>query len=193
MTTSTTARRCGPRSGAFTLVEVVIGSAIGVFVLLGVLTTFLMLGRSGVNIVSYSSMDTQTRKGLEEFAQDVRMASAFSWNSATSITLTVPDNYAGTGNQVTYAWDDTAGSPTYHYFYRMPGTAASVAPRTTYVANVTGFSFYRYDRLNVAATDDAHTKRLQISMTITTTNRTVVAATDTTISASFILRNKTSI
>ena len=30
-------------------------------------------------------------------------------------------------------------------------------------------------------------------MTITTTNRTVVTATDTTISASFILRNKTSI
>lgn len=170
-----------------------VGSVIGGFVLVGVLATFLMLGRSGVNVVNYATMDAQTRRGLEDFAQDVRMASGIVWNSPTSVTLTVPDNYSGTGNQVTYAWDETVGSVTCGYFYRVPGTAASVASRTLYVANVTSFTFNRYDRLNAAATDDAHTKRIQISMKITSSNSTVVAATDTTISASFILRNKVSI
>jgi Tfp pilus assembly protein PilW len=38
-----------------------IGATIGSFVLVGVLSAFLMLGRSGTNIVAYTSMDTQTR------------------------------------------------------------------------------------------------------------------------------------
>ncbi|MBI3887276.1 MAG: prepilin-type N-terminal cleavage/methylation domain-containing protein [Opitutae bacterium] len=192
-TTSTTApERAARGRRAFTLVEVLIGASIGSFVLLGILSTFLMLGRSGVSLNNYSAMDAQTRKGLEDFAQDVRMASAITFNSTTSITLTVPDNYTSTSNQVTYAWDTTTGSLTYHYFYRVPGTAAATSPKTTYIANVAAFSFLRYDRLNVAATTDAATKRIQISMTVSTANRTVVTATDTTISASYILRNKTS-
>ena len=191
MTTSITVPERRPHR-AFSLVEVMIGASIGSFVLLGVLSTFLMLGRSGVNINNYSAMDAQTRKAIEDFAQDVRMASAITFNSATSITLTVPDNYTTTSNQVTYAWDNTAGSSTFHYFYRVPGASATGTPKTTYIANVTAFTFLRYDRLNATATTDTATKRIQISMTVTSSNTTVVAATDTTISASFILRNKTS-
>lgn len=180
---------------AFSLVEIMIGSTIGSFVLAGVLSAFLMLGRSGANLVSYTTMDSQTRRALEDFAQDVRMASDMTWNSATSITLTVPDNYTLTSNKVTYAWDTTNGSATYHYFYRTPKDAASAAgTKTSYIANVSSFTYYRYDRLNVGDPEptDATTKRIQIRMTISSANRTVVTATDTTLSASFVLRNKTS-
>ena len=177
---------------AFTLAEVMIGSTIASFVLLGVLSTFLMLGRSGVNLANYTTMDAQTRRALEDFAQDTRMASAITWNSDTSITLTVPGNYTDDANRVTYAWDNTSGSATYRYFYRRPGDASSTRAATTYLANVTRFSYYRYDRLNVATTTDAATKRVQISMTATMSRTTLVTATDTTISASYILRNKTS-
>ena len=170
-----------------------IGAGLGSFVLVGVLSTFLMLGRSGMNITSYTSMDAQTRRAIEEFAQDVRMSSAIVWNSDSSITLTVPDNYAANLNQVTYAWDDTPGSATYHLFFRRPGNTTSTAAFTPFVRNVTAFNFFRYDRLNAAATTDAGTKRVQISMKITTESRTVVTASDTTISASFVLRNKTAI
>lgn len=189
MTISTTTRR---RVGAgFTLAEVIVGSTIASFVLAGIMSTFLMLGRSGTNIVAYTTMDTQTRRALEDFAQDLRMASNVTWNSSSSITLTVPDNYSLNGNQVTYAWDTVSASGTYHYFYRKPGNDAAVTSKTTYIANVTSFTYYRYDRLNAAATTDAATKRIQIQMTISTTNRTVVSATDSTLSASFVLRNKT--
>jgi prepilin-type N-terminal cleavage/methylation domain-containing protein len=179
---------------AFTLVEVMISATISGFVLAGVLSSFLMLGRSGAMLVNYTTMDTQARRALEDFAQDVRMATNVTWNSATSITLTVSDNYTSTSNKVTYAWDNTEGSATYHYFYRWPGTDATPAEtrpaKTTYIANVTTFAFARYDRLNNDATTDPSTKRIQIGMTITTTAKTVVNATDSLVSASFILRNK---
>ena len=188
MTTSTTTPRSPGRG--FTLVEVMVAASIGSIVMAGVMSTFLMLGRSGTNIVAYTTMDAQTRRALEDFAQDVRMASDATWNSDTSMTFTVPDNYTSDGNQVTYAWDNTANSATYHYFYRKPGDDTATTTKTTYIANVTSFVFYRYDRLNVATTSNAATKRVQINMTITSRNTTVVNATDTTLSASFVLRNK---
>ena len=192
MTTSTTPDARGHARRAFTLVEMMIGATIASFVLAGVLSSFLMLGRSGTLLVNYTTMDRQARRALEDFAQDVRMATNVTWNSAYSVTLTVPDNYTSTGNLVTYAWDTTAGSATYHCFYRWPGNDATTSrpPKTSYVNNVTSFSFSRYDRLNVATTTDAATKRIQIAMTITTTGQTVVSATDSLVSASFILRNK---
>ena len=190
--------------GGFSLVEVMIGSTIGSFVLLGVLSTFLMLGRSGTNIVSYTTMDAQTRRALEDFSQDVRMASNLTWNSDSSITLTVPDNYGSNSNQVTYAWDTTAGSATYQRFYRSPATSTAAAgTKTSYISNVTRFVYLFYDRRDAridtqasppptAAAIQAAAKRVQINRTITTANRTEVTATDTTLSASFVLRNKIS-
>src|SRR5688572_23520838 len=101
MTTTTISfkRRCR----AFTLVEVMVASTLGTIVLAGVLSTFLMLGRSGANVANYSMMEAESRRALEELSQDLRMAKDITWNSAESVTLTVPDNYTTTGNQVTYA------------------------------------------------------------------------------------------
>jgi prepilin-type N-terminal cleavage/methylation domain-containing protein len=187
MTTSTTRPE---RRRAFTLVEVMIGATLGSIVLAGVMSTFLMLSRSGMNAANYTTMDTQCRRALEEFAQDVRMASNVAWNSSSSVTLTVPENYTTTSNLVTYTWDNTSSSPTYRCFYRVPGDASATSPKTIFVRNVTTFTFYRYDRLNAATTSDASTKRLQISMKVSTTSNTAVTVTDQMVSASFILRNK---
>jgi prepilin-type N-terminal cleavage/methylation domain-containing protein len=187
MTTSTTRLE---RRRAFTLVEVMIGATLGSIVLAGVMSTFLMLSRSGMNAANYTTMDTQCRRALEEFAQDVRMASDVTWNSTGSVTLTVPENYTSTSNKVTYTWDNTSGSASYRCFYRVPGDASATSPKTIFVRNVTTFTFYRYDRLNAATTSNASTKRLQISMKVSTTSNTAVTVTDQMVSASFILRNK---
>jgi Tfp pilus assembly protein PilW len=178
------------RARAFTLVEVMIGASLGSIVLAGVLSTFLMLARSGMSAANYTTMDTQSRRALEEFAQDVRMASNVTWNSTSSITLTVPENYTASSNQVTYAWDNTtASSATYHCFYREPASSVNTG-KMIYVRNVTSFTFSGYNRLNVATVLNASIKRIQIAMTVTTTANTAVATTDQLVSASFILRNK---
>lgn len=177
------------RQGGFTLVEIMIGSTIGSMVLAGVLTTFLMLGRSGANAAAYSVMEAQSRRALEELSQDLRMASDVTWNSTSSITLLVPDNYtsadATQNNRVTYAWDSTT-----KYFYRRPGTSTSTSEATNLIKNVSSFSYSRFDRVDNVSTSNVTTKRIQLSMVVRTANVTVVGATNNILSASFILRNK---
>ena len=179
-----------PSHTGFTLVEVMIGATLGSIVLAGVMSTFLMLSRSGVSAVNYTTMDTQTRRALEEFSQDVRMANNVAWNSSSSITLRVPENYVSTGNLVTYTWDNTSESSTYRCFYRVPGGSTATTPKTIFVRNVTNFTYYRFNRLNEPTTSNASTKRIQIAMTVTSTATTVVTTTAQVVSASYILRNK---
>ena len=178
----------------FTLVELMIGATLGSFVLVGVLTSFLLLGRSGAGAVSYSIMETQARRALEEFSQDVRMASDVDWNGTTSITLLVPNNYIdvavpANNNRVTYAYDSAART-----FYRMPGLSTSGRPRTTLINNVSTFLFSRYDRVDNAidpgVTINTSTKRIQLSMLVRSSRNTLVDSTNNILSASFILRNK---
>lgn len=199
MTTSTI--RSKPAVRAFTLVEVLIAASISSLVLAGVMSTFLMLGRSGANVANYSVMEAQSRRALEEFSQDLRMASAVTWNSATSITLTVPNNYPGTGGKVTYAYDSGTSktNPSAQSFYRLPGdhaadsaltTDTARAARTRLIKNVVNFTFSRFDRINNPATLDTTTKRIQLSMTARTTSNTAVGASNIILSASYILRNK---
>jgi prepilin-type N-terminal cleavage/methylation domain-containing protein len=183
-------RRAGIGSTGFTLVEVMIAATLGSIVLAGVLSTFLMISRSGMSAANYTTMDTQSRRALDEFSRDVRQASNVTWNSSASVTLSVPDNYATTSNLVTYTWNNSSSSSTYRCFYRVPGNSTATSPKTVFVRNVTSFSYARFDRLNATTTSDASTKRIQIAMTVTSTSVTVVATTAQLVSASFILRNK---
>jgi prepilin-type N-terminal cleavage/methylation domain-containing protein len=184
--------RRGPQAtrGGFTLVEILIGLGLSSIILSGVLSAFLMLGRSGMSAMHYSVSESELRRGLEEFSQDVRMARSIKWNSASSITLTVPDNYTSTSNLVTYAWDSSTSGPSALSFYRKAGDATSTSPKTIFVRAVSTFSFSRYNRQNGAATTDASTKRIQISIGVTRMRSTVVAANTRLVTASYTLRNK---
>lgn len=183
-----TVARPHPGARAFTLVEVMIAAALSSVVLAGVLSAFLMLGRSGVNLAGYSVAESEMRRGLEEFSQDVRMASNLAWNSATSVTLTVPHSYASSTplpHLVTYAYDSATAT-----FHRRPGDATSTVEPTIFIRDVSSFSFTRYNRLDAAAATNAETKRIQITLNIRKTGRTLVAANTTVVSASYTLRNK---
>ena len=186
------------------MVEIMIGSTIGGFVLLAMLTTFLFLGRSGANIQNYIDMESQARKGLELFAQDTRQASAITWNSGTDITLTVDGLY------LRYYYSSTApsGTPVLrgNYFYRLPPAASAPSIPTTparntlLISGITSFSYKAYNISGTEITDFSSaaaltsagkaTKQLQLSLESSRTSTTVVAATNSVLSARFILRNK---
>ena len=183
MTTSTI--RSKSRLG-FTLVEVMIGASLGTMILAGVMSTFLMLGRSGANVANYSSMETESRRALEEFSQDLRMASAITWNSPQSITLTVPNNYALTLGLVTYSYDSNT-----KFFSRSPADSnSSSGTSRVLIRKVQVFAYTRFDRLNNPTSADLTTKRIQLSMTARANTTTVAGASNIILSASYILRNK---
>lgn len=189
MTTTTLSptRKRGLRSRlrGFTLVEVMISAGLGAFLLAAVLSTFLFMGRSGANLQNYSDMEGQARQALEFFAEDVRQASAITWNSNVSMTLTV--NSAS----VVYEYDSSSGA----FYRRVAGSSRTLITGITSSTFV--FAAYNVNgtSLSLASASDrttanSSTKQVQISLEASRTNTTVVAATNTVLSARFILRNK---
>ena len=175
----------------FTLPEIMIGASIGSFILAGVLSSFIMMTRGGQRLYNYNGMELEARRALEEFAQDVRMASNITYNSATSLTLVVPDNYTSYSNQVTYNYDSATSGATAGSFYRRPGNADSTAGYQILAHNVYSCAFNRYDRLGVATTSDPSTKRIELSLRMRIASTAGAAATENAVSATYLLRNKT--
>lgn len=175
---------------AFTLVEMMVSSALTGFILIGVLSSFLMIGRNGYNAANYSIMEAEARRALETFSEEARMASNITWNSATSISFTV----AGVSSyRVTYAYDSATSGATAQSFYRLAGNPGSGAQPRILVRNVTDFAYRRYKVVNgadYAALNDLETKQIQITLRSVRTGITTVATTNAVLSARVVLRNK---
>ncbi len=81
---------------AFTLVELLIGLSLSLIVMTAVLTTYVSLGRNftrslGLSSANQPNLESQARRTLAAFAQDVRVSRGISGTpSAISLTLTVP-------------------------------------------------------------------------------------------------------
>lgn len=172
-----------------------IASTISVFVLTGVLSAFLMIGRSGFLASSYSELERETRRGLDIFGSEVRAARDIHWNSSQSVTLTEPTSTNNT-ILVTYAYDSVSTSPTYGCFYRVLGDDTSTSPRRVLVHGVAAdFAFQRF-KLEQSGTDDntaindLETKQIQLTLRASRTGATTVAANQSALSACYILRNK---
>ena len=187
-----TRNRAASAGRSFTLVEVMIVVLLSGIVLAGVLTTYVQLMRSGVRITEYAEMNAQIRRGLEQLGVDLQNATAITWHSASDITLTVPA-LGGSTRQVTYAWTSATQS-----LFLVPGTDSTVtAGRTFLVSGIPAFSggaagvsFARFDRDGSPAVTDLATKRVQVIMNVVRQARTAATATDTVVSAAFLMRNK---
>ncbi len=162
-----------------------IGATLSSFVLLAILTTFLFMGRSGANLRNYSDMESQARRSLEVFAEDVRQASAISWTADTTIVLTVNSAsvmyYYDTGTKIFYR-RTTAGTQT-----MISGITAGTFSFKSY--NVAGIEMPLTTSAELTAATSS-TKQLQISLEASRTTTTVTSATNLVLSARFILRNK---
>jgi prepilin-type N-terminal cleavage/methylation domain-containing protein len=185
----------GPASVAargFTLVEVMVAALLSGLVLTGVLTASLQLMRSSVRITQYAEMSTQVRRGLEQLGHDLKIASAVTWNNASDITLTLPTT-GGSTTQVTYAWTSATQS-----LFSVPGADSTVTTGRVFLVRgipaladgSAGLTFARYDRDGNAATTALATKRVQVNLNVVRQTAQTAAATDTAVSAIFILRNK---
>jgi len=189
-------KRSKLRAG-FTLVEVMIAASIGSMVLAGVLSTFLMLVRSGVRTSNYSVMEAETRRAFEQLGIDARMANNFVSNFTngviTSFTLTIPSQDLTAQRQVTYGFDSTTDSTNKKLYY-VPGSDPAVTTgRLILVSKVTGLTFLRYDGtgalIPASTVSDAGVKHIQASVSVSRADSGVAAATQVIRSSAFTLRN----
>lgn len=202
-----------PQRG-FTLVEVMVGASISTFLLVGVLGTVLLMGRSSANIVNYSDIEAKARQSLEYFSREARIAYDVPAYGASSVTLSIPDTTSapkGTGTgayTVTYAFDAANGllTRTGPPINNPTGTSATETVLTG-VQQISGtpfFNYYRYVKptsyplgqgyidgfSNNTAANAREIKQVEVSFLLRKSNVTVTAATNKVLSARFILRNK---
>jgi hypothetical protein len=178
---------------AFTLTEVMLAATLSAFVLAGVLSTVWLIGRSGLNTAHYGELETEARRALETFAEDARQAIAIHWNSGQSITLTVPTANDAV-RSVTYGYDSDTNSATCGCFFLESDPAAGPPVRRVLMRGVSeDFAFHRYKREQAGAADsaanDLETRQIQVSLRAVRTAMTT-AATQTVVSARYVLRNK---
>lgn len=184
--------RAAASSSGFTLVELLVAVTLSAILLLGVLTTVLLVLRTGVRITHYSEMASQVRTGLETLGNDLRGASAIKWNGTSDLTLTVPQSDGSTA-QVTYAWTGASQS-----LFRVPGTDSSAtAGRLTLITGIPpapgggpGLTFVRFDAAGDPTTSDQTTRRIQVTLTVARGTASDPAATENGVSETFVLRNK---
>jgi len=180
-----------------------VAAAISSVILAGIFSSFLFIGRSGANIQNYSDMESQARKALELFAEDSRQASAVTWLTNNQIRLTVngnPHTYTYASGSLTRTTVISGNTTTTTL---LTGIIAPVARTDTNGAtctpffrgyNINGIEFTAIQYANPSAGDlaaaSSATKQLQISMEASRKSQTVTSATNTVLSARFILRNK---
>jgi prepilin-type N-terminal cleavage/methylation domain-containing protein len=95
-------KRAGQTSGGFTLVEVMISTALGAVIMTAVLSTFVFLGRNLARLASYQSLESGSRTALAYLGRDFKLAQGVKTGTTpteTSVTLVLP------AGDVTYTYD----------------------------------------------------------------------------------------
>jgi Tfp pilus assembly protein PilW len=153
-------------SAGFTLVELMVSLTLAMAIMAAIISSYLFLGRNLGRIVNQQTVETEGRRALATFTQDVRSASAISGTpTVSSVTLTIPSGASTT--TVAYAFDSSTGTLT--------RTPASGTARTL-VSNLTSLYFRYYNDTGTAydsgsapyTTQTAYMSGLkQISLTFT--------------------------
>ncbi len=184
-------KRIRSRRLGFTLSEVIIASTLSVFVITGVLGAFLFFGRTGLAAGAYQTMESELRRGLEIFSEDVRMATDVRWGGAWQVSLTVPAS-DGSSETIAYAFEPAQTGSLTGNLYRIHGDGR----RELLVHDVSSdFTFQRYKleqpgQSDNTATSDLETKQLQLSLRTLHVTTGGPSSTQAAISARYILRNK---
>ncbi len=122
---------------AFTLVELMVGATLAAAVMAAVLSSYIYLARNLGRLANQQTLETEARRTLAYFTQDVQSATGMSVTALTapdfSITFTLANNGAsGTTTQVTYYYSRDGAATS------ICGTSVTVAAHTLIRATGTG-------------------------------------------------------
>lgn len=185
--------------GGFTIVELMISMSLASLLLAAVFTAFIMIGRSGMRVINYSVMETQTRRAFEQLAIDARMTNYFeayyTGPVITGFKLRIPREDLSGSDEIIYGYDTSASSDG-NRFYR---TVVATGVRSNLIYGVKSLTILRYlpgttppyAPVLIPATTTASTgiKNLQISVSVLRGGGGVMDTTQVIRSTAFTLRN----
>ncbi len=184
-----------------------VAAALSMVVLAGVISIFLLIGRSSANISNYADLETQARRALELFGREVRMANSIdpAVFSPTQIRLGIPATPTVPGYIVTYAFD--LAHETFTRTDSVTGTTVALIRGVQPFSGVDCLRYYRYisatyaydyantnpnliDMHGATPGNPTEVKQIEITFIARRSTTTVATATNRIISGRFILRNK---
>lgn len=186
-------RRPVPPAG-FTLVEVLISSALAAVLMAAVLSSFVFLGRSLTRLANRQTLEAKGRQALTYLRADFALAQAVKSGTtptSSSVTLTLP------AGEITYTYDSTAQRLRRQANFG-PNPDLSLLQNDTCVC--TAFAFSYYTTTNGTPTSQVTAgvevpysiKQIQVNFTLQTPG-TASPATQSTydvVSSRFLIRNK---
>lgn len=199
----------------FSLAELMIAMSISMVVIAALLSSYTFLGRNLVRYSNQQQLETQSRRMLQMFSQDVHMATDVPSFSANQVILRLPNGTSGTSFfDVAYAYNTNAGTysvtllktddttGTYSYTTTATGTLTRIDYTNGALTLLTGistapvFSFTYLDQQGVTLTPSStyafRIKQIEVAnfIAISGTASAGTQSSFTGASARFVLRNK---
>lgn len=148
-----------------TLVEILVATAVGAIILVGVMTTYIMSVRSFAYIANYDQMHMNGRLAVEYFAKDMRsVTNIVSFPNSSNITVIIPTGFNATGgvtNSATVTYSTSAGA-----FYRYDSRTGNT---DKLAANINSINLTLYDLAgNSNSVTLANAKGIQLDMHLMT-------------------------
>lgn len=165
------------RRSGFTLAELLVATTLSSLVFAALFSAFIFMGRSTLGISNYSSMNTESRFGLEIFGRDMRSAENIAEGfSSTGFTIVVPN-----AGEVTYRYD--ADHPDRPLFRRDDEGEQAI------MTGVEELNFRYFDLQAEAATVPIQVKQIQLQLKLVR-EAINIENTEKVVSARYIMRNK---
>ena len=169
--------------GGFTMVETMIGTAIGVVVIAAVLTTYILCLKQFNAISNYAEIHRGGRASVDQISQDIRGVSSISSFSSTDLMVTIPTAFSSAGSvvsnkTVTYTLQNGA-------LWRTDSSTGKTAMLTT---NINSVTFSLYDKLGNPTTVLSTAKGVQVDLRLRKTVMSQIQSEDY-LSARLTMRN----
>jgi len=167
------------RKRGFTLVEVMVATAVVMVLSAAALTSIVVLARGGYSLGNYSAMNTESRFIIEQMGMDVRQLSSITTATATSFSGTILAA-TGSGTQaVTYTYDAGAQTLT----RSIDGTAVRV------FKNIDSLTFGYYNAKSESTATRTQIKQIQLRGKTRMLVGGLRSTTGRILSAQFVMRS----
>ncbi|WP_309400401.1 prepilin-type N-terminal cleavage/methylation domain-containing protein [Cerasicoccus maritimus] len=164
---------------AFSLVEVMVATALLGLLLTGLTSTFIFMLRSSVSLGNYADMNRDGSYFLEKFGREIRMTEDVVAISTSSFTLDI-DN-ANSDETVTYTYDASSGN-----LIRYSDTNGT---KEAMLNGISSLTIEYYNILGQITTNINEVKAIQLRVDLTRDNMRS-ENTDHIISARYNMRNR---
>ncbi|MFP4166207.1 MAG: PilW family protein [Opitutales bacterium] len=178
------------KTSAFTLVEVMLAATISVIAIASIAATFIVFASGSKSVGAYVEMSQDSRKALELFGRDLRVAKDVLDANESLIVIELPDDSFHNGETIQYDYDASG-----EIFSRIERDKdGDLVSNEILLKNLDEFEFQFYDPLGDSL--DASSSSLLLSIKSVRVDAEMIRfisqtqASDYIISARFMMRNR---